>query len=101
MTLPGVLDLAERLQAHVDAAAHDIAATVAGHVVAAHLPEGQSQGADIAEMAATVRRLRPLARIVLDAMLAQSMSQHVQDALDDHFATLLDPRGATGAGQSA
>ena len=37
MTLPDVLDLAERLRAQVDAVAHDMAATVAGHVVAAHL----------------------------------------------------------------
>jgi len=93
MTLPGVLDLAERLRAHVDALARDMAATVAGHVVAAHLGERPLPGADIAEVAATVRRLRPLAQIVLDAMLAQSMSAHVQDALDDHFAAMLDHQG--------
>jgi DNA-binding transcriptional MerR regulator len=93
MTLPGVLDLAERLQAHVDALARDMAATVAGHVAAAHQGDGQLPGADIAEMAATVRRLRPLAQIVLDAMLAQAMSAQVQDALDDHFAAVLDHQG--------
>ena len=101
MTLPGVLDLAERLRAHVDALAHDMAATVAGHVVAAHLGDGTPPGADIAEMAATVRRLRPLAQIVLDVMLAQAMSAHVQDALDDHFPAVLDHQGPAGAGQSA
>ena len=101
MTLPAVLDLAERLRAHVDAAAHDMAATVAGHVVVAHGRDGTLQGKDIAEVAAIIRRLRPLAQIVLDAMLAQAMSQHVQEALGDHLAQTLDQQGRTGAGQSA
>jgi hypothetical protein len=71
---------------------------VAGHVVAAHLRDGTPQGKDIAEVAAIIRRLRPLAQIVLDAMLAQAMSQHVQEALGDHLAQVLDPRGRTEAG---
>jgi len=101
MTLPDVLDLAERLRVHVDAAAHDMAATVAGHVVAAHLRDGTLQGEGIGEVAAVVRRLRPLAQVVLDAMLAQAMSQHVQDALGEHFAEVLDHHGPAEAGQSA
>jgi DNA-binding transcriptional MerR regulator len=101
MTLPDVLDLAERLRAQVDAVAHDMAGTVAGHVVAAHLGDGRLQGEDIAEVAAIVRRLRPLAQMVLDAMLAQAMSQHVQDALGDHFPELLDHQGPAEAEQPA
>jgi DNA-binding transcriptional MerR regulator len=92
MTLPDVLDLAERLRARVDALAHDMAATVAGHVVATHARDGGLRGGDIAEMAAIVRRLRPLAQVVLDAMLAQAMARHVHDALGDHFPELLDYR---------
>jgi DNA-binding transcriptional MerR regulator len=107
MALPDVLDLAERLRAHVDAIARDMAGTVAGHVVAAQLrhrtlPHGGPQGADIAGVASIVRQLRPLAQIVLDAMLAQAMSQHVQDALGDHFPELIDHQGghdARSAGQ--
>jgi DNA-binding transcriptional MerR regulator len=101
MTLPDVLDLAERLRAHVDAVAHDMAATVAGHVVATHSRDGGLQGEDIAEVAAIVRRLRPLAQVVLDAMLAQAMSRHVQDALGDHFPELLDYQEPPGTGQPA
>jgi len=101
MTLPAVLDLAERLRVHVDAAARDMAATVAGHVVAAHSRDGTLQGEDLAAVAAIVRRLRPLAQIVLDAMLAQAMSQHVQETLGDHLAQILDQqpgsRSAPGA----
>jgi len=90
MTLPAVLDLAERLRAHVDAVARDMAATVAGYVVATHLRDGELQGEDIASVAAIIRRVRPLAQTTVDAMLAQAMSQHVQEALGDHFTEVLD-----------
>ncbi len=95
MTLPAVLDLAERLRVHVDAVARDMAATVAAHVVAAHLEDGTRHGEDIAAAAAIVRRLRPLAQIVVDAMLAQAMSEHVQEALGEHVAQVLGQRGRT------
>jgi DNA-binding transcriptional MerR regulator len=101
MTLPDVLDLTERLRAQVDVVARDMAATVAGHVVAAHLRDGRYLGEDIAEVAAMVRRLRPLAQVVLDAMLAQAMPRHVRDALGDHFPELLDYQKPPEAGQSA
>jgi DNA-binding transcriptional MerR regulator len=97
MTLPDVLDLAERLRVHVDAIAHDMAGTVAGHLVAAHLRDGDG----IAEVAAIVRQLRPLAQVVLDAMLAQAMSQHVQDALGDHVAEVLGQQGPAEAEEPA
>jgi DNA-binding transcriptional MerR regulator len=97
MTLPAVLDLAERLRVHVDAAARDMAATVAGHVVAAHLGDGAPQGKDLAEAAAIIRRVRPLAQIVLDAMLAQAMARHVQEALGDHLAQVLGQAGKRSA----
>jgi DNA-binding transcriptional MerR regulator len=98
MTLPAVLDLAERLRVHVDAAAHDMAATVAGHVTGhlrdgAHLRDSAAQEMDLAEAAAVIRRLRPLAQVVLDAMLAQGMARYVQEALGDHVARVLGQDG--------
>ena len=90
MPLQAVLELAERLRAHVDAAASDLAATVTGHLLSAHLRDGILQGPDVAEVAAITRRLRPLAQTAVDAMLAQAMSQHVQEALGDHFAAVLE-----------
>ncbi len=95
--LPEVLDLAVRLRAHGDAAARDMAVTVAGHVAAAHLADGTPLGKDITGAAAVIRRLRPLAQIVLDAMLAQAMSRHVQDALGDHLAQVLGQDGERSA----
>ena len=90
MPLRAVLQLAERLRAHVDAAASDLAATVTGHVLSAHLTGGILEGPDVAEVAAITRRLRPLAQSAVDAMLAQAMSQHVQEALGDHLAAVLE-----------
>jgi DNA-binding transcriptional MerR regulator len=96
MTLPAVLDLAERLRLHVDAVASDMAVTVAGHVIATYLEDGTPRRKDVADAAAIIRRLRPLAQIVVDAMLAQAMTQHVQEALGDHVAQVLG--GPAGAG---
>ena len=90
MPLRAVLDMAGRLRTHVDAAATELAGTVTRHVLAAHLQDGMLQGQDIAEVAAITRRLRPLAQAAVDAILAQSMSQRVPEALGDHFAQVLD-----------
>ncbi len=90
MPLRAVLDMAGLLRTHVDAAATELAGTVTRHVLAAHLQDGMLQGQDIAEVAAITRRLRPLAQAAVDAILAQSMSQRVPEALGDHFAQVLD-----------
>lgn len=90
LTLPAVLDLAGRVREHVDAAAREMAVTVTGHVLATHAEDGRLAGQDIAEVAAITRRLRPLAQTAVDALLAQAMSHHVQEALGDHFAVVLE-----------
>ncbi len=97
MPLAAVLDLAERLHEHVDAVARDMSATVAGHVVAARLRDGKPQDGDIPEAAALIRGLRPLAQVAVDAMLAQAMERHVQEALGDHIAHALDDQGTPEA----
>jgi DNA-binding transcriptional MerR regulator len=101
MPLEAVLDLAERLHAHVDAVARDMATTVAAHVLPAHLRDGMMQGEDIAEVAAIIRRLRPLAQITVDAMLARAMERHVQEALGDQVAQVLDDQERTEAARTA
>jgi DNA-binding transcriptional MerR regulator len=78
------------LRGHVDAAAAELASTVTAHVLDSHLRDGLLQGQDIAEVAAITRRLRPLAQTAVDAMLAQAMSHHVQEAMGDHFAEVLE-----------
>jgi hypothetical protein len=90
MPLSAVLEMAGRLRAQVDAAASDLARTVTRYVLAAHLRDAMLQGQDIAQVAAITRRVRPLAQAAVDAMLAQSMAQHVPQAMGDHFAQVLD-----------
>jgi DNA-binding transcriptional MerR regulator len=101
MPLSAVLEMAGRLRAQVDAAASDLARTVTRYVLAAHLRDGMLQGQDIAEVAAITRRVRPLAQAAVDAMLAQSMAQHVPEAMGDHFAQVLDHLEHVKAGTSA
>lgn len=88
MPLSVVLDLAGRLRAHVDAIAGDLTDVVARYVFAPRLEKSLLQGEGIAEVAAVTRRLRPLAQSAVDALLAQGMARHVQDALGDHFAVI-------------
>jgi DNA-binding transcriptional MerR regulator len=90
MPLRTVLDLAERLRTHVDAIARDLTGTVTAHMLAAREQDGRLLGEDLAQVAAMTRRLRPLAQTAVDAMLAQGMSQHVQEALGDHFTAILE-----------
>jgi len=51
--------------------------------------------------AAITRRLRPLAQAAVDAILAQSMSRRVPEALGDHFAQVLDRLQQDKAGTPA
>lgn len=90
MTVGEVLALAARLRSHVDAAAREMAATVTSHVLAGHLTGGRLAGSAIGEVAAVTRRLRPLAQVTVDAMLAACMTGHLQDALGDHFSAVLE-----------
>jgi DNA-binding transcriptional MerR regulator len=90
MPLRAVLDLAGRLRSHVDAIARDLTGTVTTHMLAVRERDGLLLGEDLAQVAAMTRRLRPLAQTAVDALLAQGMSRHVQDALGDHFAAILE-----------
>ncbi len=101
MPLRAVLDLAGKVRRHVDAAASELATTVTSHVLATHVRDGILHGSDVAEVAAITRRLRPLAETAVDAMLAQAMSRHVQEALGDHFAEVLRHLQQTAAATPA
>ncbi|WP_067967005.1 MerR family transcriptional regulator [Nocardiopsis trehalosi] len=90
MSVKTVLDIAERLQGHVDTASRELVDTVSDHIFAAHAPDGLLNGADIAAAADLVRRLRPLAETAVDAMLAEAMARHIHEVLGEHFAELLD-----------
>jgi len=103
MPLHAVLDLAERLRTHVDAIARDLTGTVTKHVLAVRERDGLLLGEDLAQVAAVSRRLRPLAQTAVDALLAQGMSRHVQEALGHHFTAILEQirQGSDAAVHSA
>ncbi|WP_046470418.1 MerR family transcriptional regulator [Allosalinactinospora lopnorensis] len=88
--LTTVLDIAEQLQKRVDTAARELVGTVADHILATHAPDGMIKGDEIAEVAELTRRLRPLAQVAVDAMLARSMSRHLHEAVGKHFAEVLE-----------
>jgi DNA-binding transcriptional MerR regulator len=90
MPLADVLDLAERIGANVDAAAADLVRTVTSHILATYAPEGLIEGDDIAEVAAISRRMRPVARMAVEAILNESMTRHVNEAMAEHFAEILE-----------
>ena len=90
MPLRAVLDLAQRLRTHVDAIARDLTGTVTEHVLAARERDGVLLGEDLAQVAAVTKRLRPLAQTAVDAMLADGMTRHVQEALGEHFTAILE-----------
>lgn len=90
MSVAEVLELAGRLRSHVDAAAREMATTVTGHVLARYQRDGRLAGTDIGQVAAITRRLRPLAQVTVDAMLAQAMAERLQEALGDHFSAVLE-----------
>ncbi|GAB3495602.1 MerR family transcriptional regulator [Nocardiopsis coralliicola] len=90
MSLPAVLDIAERLGGHIDPAAEELVRDVADHILEAHAPDGVLAGTDIGEAADLIRRLRPLAQTAVDALLARAMARHLQDVLGEHFSEMME-----------
>ena len=72
-------------------------------LLAARERDGLLLGEDLAQVAAVSRRLRPLAQTAVDALLAQGMSRHVQEALGHHFTAILEQirQGSDAAVHSA
>ncbi|GAA1761828.1 MULTISPECIES: MerR family transcriptional regulator [Streptomonospora] len=101
MELSTVLDISERLKERVGALAGELVRAVADHILAEHAPQGLLQGDEIAETAALVRRLRPLAQTAVDAMLADAMARSLHEVMGEHFAEVLEHinerKGAGGA----
>lgn len=90
MPMAAVLDLAERLRQHVDAVAADLVDTVTSHILTTHAPDGLLRGEEIAEVAAIIRRMRPLARMTVESLLGQSMTRRVPEAMGEHFAEVFE-----------
>ncbi|GAA3726761.1 MerR family transcriptional regulator [Salinactinospora qingdaonensis] len=90
MSMHTVLDIAEQLHEHVDRASGELVTRVADHILAAHAPDGLLKGEEIAEVAALVRRLRPLAQSAVDALLARSMAHHLHEVMGERLAEVME-----------
>jgi DNA-binding transcriptional MerR regulator len=82
--LAAVLDLSASLARDMDASAARLIGAVQDHVVLKHpaLTEGSDE--DVAELAALINRLKPLAQLAVDAHLARAMERLVRDAIQAH-----------------
>src|SRR5690606_8256520 len=101
MPLDAVLDIAQGLRDRIDVAAGELTRRVSEHIIAASAPEGILHSEDLGEVADVIRRVRPLAQVAVDSILAQAMSRHMHETLGDHFAAIIDHLREQGERRSA
>jgi DNA-binding transcriptional MerR regulator len=82
-----VLDLSAALAQDMDASAARLIGAVQDHVVAKHPALNEGRDEDVAELAALIRHLKPLAQLAVDAHLARAMERRVRDAIQQHVET--------------
>lgn len=91
--LDAVVDLGAELQRHIDAIAATFVDTVSTHVFD---PLPQLSAEDVPRLAELVHRLRPLARMAVEAELARAMERHAQARLGERLAALFDDDAGSG-----
>jgi len=83
-----VLELSASLARDMEASAGRLIGAVREHVVLKHPALSEDAGADsadaVADLAALIERLKPLARLAMDAHLARAMEQRVREAIQEH-----------------
>ena len=97
--LPEVLELSAWLAGQLDEVAQRLIGTVASHIDR-RLPAG-SDDAEMAAFAALVLRLRPLARMAVEAHLARGMEHHVRTVFGDKIATAAEQAARSTAAEQA
>ena len=83
--LAAVVELGQRLREQMDEVAASFVDLVGTHVFD---PVAELTEADVARLAEVVRRLRPLAQVVVDVELARGMERHAQARLGRRLAEL-------------
>ncbi|TDC60084.1 MerR family transcriptional regulator [Actinomadura sp. GC306] len=91
--LDSVLDIAEQIRADCDVIAGRFVNLVQEHVFDRLDAEPLPDGADVTEVAAVVRRMRPLVKMVVDPFIARAMETRVQAALGEHLEMVRDHLG--------
>ncbi|HEX2315813.1 MAG TPA: MerR family transcriptional regulator [Thermomonospora sp.] len=79
--LGAVLDIAERIRDDCDVIAQRFVDLVNDHVFDRMSPDPLPGGEEVPQLAAIVRRMRPLVRMVVDPFIARAMEVRVQEAL--------------------
>jgi DNA-binding transcriptional MerR regulator len=80
-----VLDLSATLARDMEASAARLIGAVNDHVVLKHPAiNDASTDADVADLAAIIARLKPLAQLAVDAHLARAMERRVREAIQEH-----------------
>ena len=93
-----VLGLSEMLARDMEASAARLIGAVNDHVVLKHPAiNDASTDADVADLAAIIARLKPLAQLAVDAHLARAMERRVREAIQEH----VEDRGISLDGPAA
>jgi DNA-binding transcriptional MerR regulator len=96
-----VLDLSASLARDMDASAARLIAAVREHVVLKHPAlapsDGQVPGEAVADLSALIDRLKPLARLAMDAHLARAMERRIAEAIREHVQEAAVPGGEAAA----
>ena len=85
--LAAVLQLSASLARDMEASAGRLVGAVKEHVVLQHPALSEGSDEDVAELAALIRKLKPLAQLAVDAHLARAMERQVRDAIQEHVET--------------
>ncbi|MDX6225825.1 MAG: hypothetical protein QOE64_2201 [Frankiales bacterium] len=93
--LEEVLTLSAELGEQLDAVARRLVDTVAGHLDQRFTTRAEDDG--MAELTALLLRLRPLARMSIEAHLARGMEKHVRAVFGDMIATAAEAAGGNQA----
>ncbi|MEU4823352.1 MerR family transcriptional regulator [Actinomadura sp. NPDC023710] len=97
--LDSVLDIAGQIRADCDVIAGRFVNLVQEHVFTRLERQPVPDGDEVGEVAAVVRRMRPLVKMVVDPFIARAMETRVQAALGDHLEMIrghLGERPAAG-----
>jgi len=87
--LDAVQDLGEALRRDIERVAKRFVDTVGSHLIGDRPADWLPTDEEIPELAAMIRRLRPLAQMSVDAELARAMEREVRGLLGDRLAAIL------------
>jgi len=82
--LGAVLELSASLARDMEASAARLIGAVREHVVLKHPALAGDSAEAMSDLAALIERLRPLARLAMDAHLARAMEHQVREAIQEH-----------------